>query len=352
MRGDIILITGASGFVGTNLVQYLLKCGYAVISLDLRPPRWAGGGYHRAASPAAEEGEYDWLDLRGDVRDEALLKTVFRRPVAYAIHLAARSTIQMGAEDEKQTMSVNVEGTECLLRAAAGCPTLKGFFYASTDKVYGLLPGRAYTETDALAPLDSPYDRSKAAAEQLVRSWAQEGKIPGVILRFCNLYGPYDLQNTRVIPRNIQAILQNRPCTLRVYRDADGGVRDFQRDFLYVGDLCEAVWKLLQAIERREQPFPMTGEAFNLGAPNGYPISQVIHTIQKLLCAGGAPVIEEAEGLVEIPEQRMDSSKAAAAFGYAPRTPLEGGLTATIQWWLQYLDGREDRITFSREEAL
>ena len=143
MSSPFVLVTGSSGFVGTNLVQYLLDRGCTVISLDQCPPKWTGEGYRCAASLTAKEPDYDWLNLRGDVRDEELLKSIFCHPVEYVIHLAARSTIQMGAEDCAQTMSVNVGGTESLLRTAAGCATLKGFLYASTDKVYGLLRERA-----------------------------------------------------------------------------------------------------------------------------------------------------------------------------------------------------------------
>lgn len=347
MSEFLVFVTGSSGFVGTNFVKYLLEHGCTVISLDLCPPRWIGSGYRCTASLTAKERDYDWLDVRGDVRDGKLLESIFRHPVKYVIHLAARSTIQMGAEDCTQTISVNVGGTETLLRVAAGCATLKGFLYASTDKVYGLLRGRAYTETDTLVPLDSPYDRSKAAAEQFVRTWSQNGKIPGVILRFCNLYGPYDLQTTRIVPRNIQAILQNRPCTLRVYRTPDGAVQCFRREFLYVGDLCEAVWKAIEALENRETSFSAWGDAFNLGAQRCYPVSEVIWIIQSLLGASGSPQIEELEGLAEIPEQQMDSSKAAKTFGFAPRTSLEDGLTATIKWWRQYLDGQNPQNALS-----
>ena len=341
MRSPLVFVTGSSGFVGTNFVQYLLEHGCTVISLDLCPPRWTGKGYRCTTSLAAKEMDYDWLDVRGDVRDGELLTPIFRHPVEYVIHLAARSTIQMGAEDCAQTMSVNAEGTETLLRAAADCATLKGFLYASTDKVYGLLREQAYTETDALSPLDSPYDRSKAVAEQFVRAWSQKGKIPGIIFRFCNLYGPYDLQTTRIVPRNILAVLENRPCTLRMYRDSDNIVRDFRREFLYIGDLCETVWKIIETLENQETRFSAWGEAFNLGSQNCYPVSEVIQTIQSLLGVSGSPEIEKLDGLVEIPEQRMNSSKAAEIFGFSPKTSLEDGLTATIRWWQQYLDARK-----------
>lgn len=338
MSSPLVFVTGSSGFVGTNFVQYLLERGCTVISLDQCSPRWTGKGYCCTTSLAAKETDYDWLDLRGDVRDEELLKSIFYHPVEYVIHLAARSTIQMGAEDCAETMSVNVGGTETLLRAATDCATLKGFLYASTDKVYGLLQGQAYTETDALAPLDSPYDRSKAAAEQFVRICSQNGKIPGVILRFCNLYGPYDLLTTRIVPRNIRAVLENRLCTLRVYRDRDNVVRDFRREFLYIGDLCETIWKIIEKLENQETRFLMWGEAFNLGSQSCYPISEVIRTIQSLLGVSGSLEIEELEGLVEIPEQRMDSSKARGVFDFSPKTSLEDGLATTIKWWQQYLD--------------
>ena len=337
MERRTILVTGANGFIGTNLTGTLLERGCAVIALDRSPPRRAWPGYRCAAPGEAAGEDWDLLDFRGDLGDPALLEAVFRRRVDYAVHLAAVSTIQLGAEDARETMRTNVEGTEALLRAAAEGGTLRGLLYASTDKVYGPLQGHAYRETDALAPVDSPYDRSKAAADQLVREQSRGGGVPSVVLRLCNIYGPYDLQADRVVPGAVRAILEGRDCVLRMYRDGDGHIRNFRRDFLYVGDLCRAVWRVLETLDAQGAGSPAWGEAFNLGARRGCPIDEMIRTVQGLLGCKRPPRVELAGALAEIPEQQMDWGKAAAAFGFQPTTPLEEGLRATIEWWRRYL---------------
>lgn len=335
MNKQTILITGSSGFIGTNLTQYLLRQGCRVIALDQKAPRGEYQEYRCTDDLDAEEDGYDFMNIKGDVRDALLLRKIFGHRIAYVIHLAAVSTLQLGVEDCGRTMSVNAEGTEILLRAAADYGRLKGFLYASTDKVYGILQGYAYVETDELLPLDSPYDCSKAKADRLVREWSKKYGIPGIVLRFCNIYGRYDLQTTRIVPRTIQAVLEGRDCILRMYKDSDGVLRNFKRDFLYIDDLCGTIWKVLEKLDVQGEQFRAWGEAFNLGAQRCYSIDEVIRTIQTLLGSGRPAKICLSEELPEIPEQRMNYAKAAETFGFAPKISLENGLRETVAWWRQ-----------------
>lgn len=338
MNKQTVFITGSSGFIGSNLTEYLLKRGYRVIALDEKAPRGVYQEYRCTDSLDIEKKDWDLVHVRGDIRDEALLGRIFLCRVDYVVHLAALSTLQLGAENRGKTMSVNVGGTEALLRAAAEYGKLKGFLYASTDKVYGILQGQAYTEEDALSPVDSPYDSSKAEADRLVRKWSKEYGIPGVVLRFCNIYGRYDLQTTRIVPGAIRAVLEGRECILRMYRDSDGILRNFRRDFLYIDDLCETIWRVLEKLEVQGKQGILWGEAFNLGAQRCYSMDEVLRLILKLLGSSSSPKIVLSEALIEIPEQRMDYSKAAETFGFAPKTSLEEGLGKTAAWWRKYME--------------
>lgn len=341
MDKQTVFITGSSGFIGSNLTEYLLKRGYRVIALDEKAPRRVYQEYRCADSLDTGEKDWDLVNIRGDIRDEALLRKIFLGHIDYVIHLAALSTLQLGAEDRGKTMSVNVGGTEALLRAAAEYGKLKGLLYASTDKVYGILQGQTYTEEDTLSPVNSPYDCSKAEADRLVRERSKEYGIPGVVLRFCNIYGRYDLQTTRIVPGAIRAVLEGRECTLRMYRDSDGRLQNFQRDFLYIDDLCETLWRVLERLESQRKQNPLWGEAFNLGARRCYSMDEVLCLILKILGSSSSPKIVLSETLAEIPKQRMDFSKAAAAFGFVPKTSLEEGLRETTAWWRQYMADRK-----------
>lgn len=339
MSKKTVLITGSSGFIGTNLTQYLLWQGCRVIALDQKAPRGEYEKYRCTDDLDAVEDGYDFINIKGDVRDALLLKKIFGHSIDYVVHLAALSTIQLGAEDCRNTMSVNAGGTEILLQAVTDYGRLKGFLYASTDKVYGILQGHAYVETDELLPLDSPYDRSKAKADRMVREWSRKFGIPGIVLRFCNIYGRYDLQTTRIVPGTIRAVLEGRECILRMYKDSGGALRNFKRDFLYIDDLCGTIWKVLEKLDDQGEQFPAWGEAFNLGAQRCYSIDEIIRTIQTLLGSSRPFKVCLSEELTEIPEQRMNYAKAAETFGFAPKISLENGLRETVAWWRQQHEG-------------
>ncbi len=330
-----ILITGASGFIGTNLTRYLLKEGHQIIALDKRKPIYHG---YRAKEDAL-------VQVTGDIRDLKLLQKLFEGEIDYVIHLAALSTIQMGAKDNEETVSINVDGTETLLRAVKENGQVKGFLFASTDKVYGRLKGDAYTEEDSLNPIDSPYDCSKATADQMVCRWSKEQGVHGIVLRFCNIYGKYDLLKTRIVPGTIQSILENRECVLRVYYDEKGQARNFRRDFLYVDDLCEAMGQIIKKMELWNQEgtgSAMWGQAFNLGTGTCYPMDEVIGKIRQIAGCSSLLKVEFVDSPAEIPRQKMDYTKARDTFGFVPQTSLREGLVQTVKWWEEFKK-RSDR---------
>jgi len=341
MNRESVLVTGSSGFIGTNIVKFLLERGYAVIALDLHAPRCIFSQYRYTYAGEMLGKDADVWVVRGDVRNRELLGKVFGRTVDYVIHLAAISTIQMGAENTARTMSINVGGTEAVLKAVREQGNIKGLIYASTDKVYGRLKGEAYTEKDVLAPLDSPYDRSKAEADRMVREWCREYGIHGIVLRFCNIYGKYDLLDTRIIPGTIKAMLEGREGVLRMYRDAQGNMQNFMRDFLYVDDLCETIGQVMDRLELWNRPEysrnAQWGEAFNLGVCRGCFMDEVVQRISELTGRKEAPRIEIARAMTEIPKQKMDYTKAESCFGFSPGTSLKEGLEETVKWWREWL---------------
>lgn len=338
MEQKVILITGASGFIGTNLTGELLRRGCTVIAYDRAEPRRRFFQYRCISDDFSKEGSFDLLTINGDVCNLELLRKIFETyRIDYVIHLAALSTIQMGAENREETFRTNVEGTRRLLEMSERYGKVKGFLYASSDKVYGKLQRPAYTETDELLPLPSFYDQSKAQADRMVREWSVKYGVHGVVLRFCNIYGEYDLQNTRIIPRSIRACLENRPCVLRVYKDTWGNIRNYQRDFLYVGDLCKNIWMIIEKLEYWNEEdgrkSAAWGEAFNLGTGECYSMDKVIGEICKISGSKLPAEIEYTGRLAEIPRQCMDCTKARRYFEFESETSLEEGLQKTMSWW-------------------
>ena len=315
-----ILVTGSSGFLGSNLIKKFRKDGHFTIGYDISNPRF---------SSCIPDNSF-----RANILDEVALETVLNCCQPDVIfHLAAFATIQDGLSDSYTTYSVNVNGTRALLNAVNRVKSPATVIYASTDKVYGsICSGKKYTENLPLNPnTNSVYDVSKAAADLLVQEWIKAGGN-GIIVRFCNLYGPYDLHSSRIVPASIIAVLENRPPVLKRYRPArEEPLCDFYRDMLYVDDLCEGLASLVAG--RAE----LDTHIFNFGASECVSMSDVIRDICKTASFSDEPIIREADSSIELARQSMDYSQANRAFGFVPRTGLDEGIKLTYKWWIDYM---------------
>ena len=312
-----ILITGSSGFIGSNLTQALHDGKYRVFGVDLRPPRFY------------PPDEFMPLDIRDQKRMEQILRDI--KPDCI-LHLAAVSTIQKGVSDPDSTWDVNVNGTHAVLNAVEASGLKPNIVYVSTDKVYGPMPGNTgkYTEDMPIQPLrNSPYDSSKAEADRLAQSFFP--RLPVTILRLCNIYGPYDANLERIVPANVHAMLAGRPGRLNRYRDKTGLIHNFYRDMLYVGDSCTAFSLLLKALETDVGRF--SGQVFNIGAPECLSMEQVLSEIQRVIGCDLPSEISLVEADIELNSQSMDSEKARKYLGFSPATGFAAGIQKTVGWW-------------------
>ena len=314
MNEQKILITGSSGFLGCNLTSSLQQKGFSVIGLDICQPKFI------------KPNQF----IQADIRDESTLRELLKNYKPAAIfHLAAISTVQGGEENPKETFSVNFKGTCAIFDSVKAVKLQTKIFFASTDKVYGKLEGvDSYTEDLPLRPLlGSVYDCSKAAADDFVRTCENS-----VVLRFCNLYGSFDTNKTRVVPATILALLEGRLPVLNRYSDSTGAVYDFYRDMLYIEDLCESlanltVKTLTTGIEER---------VFNFGVEDPVSIKDLIFAIMKLLDFTRQPEIKIVSTAKELNYQSVNSSLAQKVLGFKPKTSLEQGLIQTIKWWKNF----------------
>lgn len=312
-----VLITGSSGFVGSNLIAAFRNKDIVIGGIDRKTPLYIKPDHF----------------FHGDILDQSFMKKVieeFRPDII--VHLAALATIQKGLSNPELTHKVNVTGTRILLDIISELPNEPILIYASTDKVYGENIFGKYTETMPLAPIStSPYDCSKAVADQMVREWVLEEDHKGLVVRFCNLYGP--MENTdspRLVPATISCILDKKIPVLNFYLDEKHDAKFFQRDLLYVGDLCEGLVSLVAYAEENE-PW---GEAFNFGSGSCYGIDAVIRTIYQHFGKEKEFVVRLRQvGDTEIRRQYMDYTKAKKTFGFEPVTDLEQGIRQTIKWW-------------------
>ncbi len=222
------------------------------------------------------------------------------------------------------TFKTNIEGTWNVLEACRSQNQIRAVVIASSDKAYGTQKNLPYREEYPLLP-QYPYDVSKACADLLARSYFLTYGLPIVITRFSNIYGPGDLNFSRIVPDIIRSVLQGKAPVLR----SDGTP---ERDYLYVEDVVDLYLLLAERITQSR------GEVFNAGHNRPVSVLQLVETLLLLanrpdlkpkIAGGGTPP-------GEIDRQWLDATKAAQLLGWHPKVPLEEGLRRTLRWYADY----------------
>ena len=308
-----LLVTGGAGFIGSGFVRLLLSGNDAVKILNLDKLTYAGNLEN--LETVARDARHRFV--RGDICDAALVNALVadERPDAI-LHFAAESHVDRSIFSPAPVFETNLRGTFTLLEAAR-THRIGRFVHVSTDEVYGSIepPG----EADEGYPLNpsSPYSAAKAGSDLLARSYFTTYRLPVVITRASNNYGPYQFPE-KLIPLMISNAMENK--SLPVYGD---GLQ--VRDWLYVEDHCRAIRAVLE--KGRD------GEVYNIGGNRSLPNLEVI---RRILEATGRP-----ESLLRRVEDRpghdrryaLSSAKLMRETGWAPAMNFEDGLRATIAWY-------------------
>lgn len=316
-----VLVTGATGMVGSALVTRLVAEGAHVVAFvrdaDPQSELIRSGLIHRVAL------------VDGSLEDiTSVVRAVNEHEVSTVLHLGAQTIVGVADRDPVATFSANVEGTWNVLEAVRRLDVLvERVVVASSDKAYGEHDDLPYTEEH---PLEGrgPYEVSKSCADLVAQSYYHTYATPVAIARCGNVYGPGDLNWSRLVPGTVRSLLTGRQPVIR----SDG---TFVRDYLYVEDVVDAYLTLAAAIPERG----VAGEAFNFSDES--PMS-VIEMYRAVCSAAGEEVepriLDEAGG--EIHDQYLDASKARDVLGWRVRYGLEEGLRRTIAWYRDVL-GRE-----------
>ncbi len=332
----MILVTGGAGFIGSNFVlDWLAQNDEPVLNLD----KLTYAGNRRNLAPLAGDARH--VFVQGDIGDAGLVARLLaeHRPRA-VVNFAAESHVDrsiLGAGDFIQT---NIVGTFHLLEAVRGhwlnLPeaerTAFRFLHVSTDEVYGSLTPEApaFTEQHAYEP-NSPYSASKAASDHLVRAWHHTHGLPVLTTNCSNNYGPLHFPE-KLIPLMIVNALAGKP--LPVYGD---GMQ--VRDWLYVGDHCSAIRRVLEA--------GRVGETYNVGGWNEKPNIEIVHTICKLLDelrprADGQPYTTQITYVKDRPghdrRYAIDARKIERELGWRPAETFDTGIRKTVRWYLDNAD--------------
>jgi len=306
-----ILITGGAGFIGSNLVEFFLSKNYFVTVFDK---------YN-------SQNNWGWLESLkqnnklsvklGDIRDYDILNELIKNNTE-VIHLAALIGIPYSYESPLAYVKTNIEGTYNVLESCRK-NKIKNLIITSTSEVYG---SSEYEPMDEIHPCksQSPYAASKKAADELSLSYYRSFNTNIKIIRPFNTFGPR--QSARaIIPSIIFQLLNKKIPYVKL------GNTFPRRDYTYVGDLCEAYYKILKLNH--------FGEIFNVGTGTNYSISEIYQKISNILKIKKKIRIEKIrvrKSNSEVMSLRSDYKKLNKFSGWKPITKFDKGLIKTIKW--------------------
>ena len=308
-----LLVTGGAGFIGSCSIRHVLDkhVEYEIINLD----KLTYAGNIENLNDVKDDKRYTFI--KGDICDKNLVNEIMEN-VDCVVNFAAESHVDRSIEGPEIFIETNVKGTLNLLQSALK-NKIQRYLQVSTDEVYGSLGSEGYFyETTPLSP-NSPYSASKAGADMLVRAYFETYKMPNLITRCSNNYGPYQYPE-KLIPFFITKLLKGEK--VPVYGD---GLN--VRDWLYVYDHCEAIDTVLN--KGRE------GEVYNIGGHN----EKTNLEITKLIL----DAMGKDEGSIEYVKDRLGHDRRYAIandkiqneLGWEPKIKFEDGIKLTIDWYLK-----------------
>jgi dTDP-glucose 4,6-dehydratase len=332
----MILTTGGAGFIGSNFVlDWLAGLEEPVLNLDKLS--YAGN----LANLAGLRGDARHVFVQGDIGDVSQVTRLLRehRPRAI-VNFAAESHVDRSIHGPADFIQTNIVGTFQLLEAVreywTGLPLAEQaafrFLHVSTDEVYGSLASDdpAFSETHRYEP-NSPYSASKAASDHLVRAWHHTYGLPVLTTNCSNNYGPFHFPE-KLIPLCIHNALAAKP--LPIYGDGQQ-----RRDWLYVGDHCSAIRRVLEAGQ--------VGEVYNVGGWNEKANLEVVTTLCDMLDAlrpraDGRSYRDQIAFVADRPghdrRYAIDAGKIERELGWKPAETFESGMRKTVRWYLDNQD--------------
>jgi len=348
------LVTGGAGFIGSHIVEHLIKDGHFVRVLDN-----FSTGKRENLSFAVDCGlsTVDFELIEGDIRDKSTCNRACQG-VDYVLHQAALRSVPKSMKDPESYNDVNINGTLYMLQAAANAK-VKRFVLASSSSVYGDTDKFPERE-DAYPLLISPYALSKLAGEYYCRIFSEHFNLETVCLRYFNVFGPkqaLDDEYAVVIPKFIHCILHDQQPPIF-------GTGKQSRDFTYIANVVEA--NLLAATRglsqseargtqgdcpraKREGLSPIKHAVFNVANGQDNTILQLVDSLNKIIGKDIKPTfLPPRPG--DVFRTSADISKISRMLGYQPKVDFEQGLQRTVEWFVRGDCPRAKREGLSPEQ--
>ncbi len=310
-QGKNILVTGATGLVGSHLVERLLSMDTGrIIALS------------RSRDPEAYffKNKFDnrVVMVSGDLKDkERIIDIVTKYEINYIFHIAAQPIVATAYINPYETLSTNIMGTVHILEAAKMSPYIKGVVVASSDKAYGKDCTVALEDNPLRG--DHPYDVSKSCTDLLALTYAKTYNLPVTVSRFGNIFGPGDMNFNRIIPGIMKAVIKNEVLELR----SDG---TFKRDYVYVKDVVDGYICLAQQIDKAK------GEAFNFSSGSNFSVLGLIEKTSGIIGKKiEYKIVNNQKN--EIPEQSLNFDKAVKILGWRPKYNFDQAISETFEWY-------------------
>ena len=316
-----IIVTGGSGFIGSNLVNFLIEKKYYVINIDKLT--YSSSKY---LNEKRNKKSYKFFKL--DINNKSKLKKIIKKFKPIAIfNLAAESHVDRSIDDPVEFIKSNINGTFNLLESLKALKKMKikpKLIHVSTDEVYGDISGSLRSSEKNKYEPSSPYSASKAGADHLVKSYVRTYKINAVISNCCNNYGPYQFPE-KLIPKMISNIINNKE--LPIYAKGKNS-----REWIHVEDHCEALLKLYFKGK--------SGESYNVGTginlKNIYLEKKILKILKEIKRDFGNKV--NIKYVVDRPghdfRYALNSKKIYKKLGWRPKIKFGYGLKDTIKWYL------------------
>jgi len=321
-----VLITGIDGFVGSNLSKKLIKLGSKVSGIIQKKNKKSLLYYEKIDSHCKL--------FKGDLTKKSFVEKIVKKNFEIVFHLAAQVEVGVANKSPYNTWESNIRGTYTILDNLLKSKKIKSIIVASSDKSYGTypknkLPYKEHYPSKAIYP----YDVSKACADMITRSYSSDlFKLPIIVTRFSNIYGPGQLHFSALIPDIIRSLVLKKKFIPR------GNGQDL-RDYVYIDDIVDLYLLLSRQLYFKPK---LSGEIFNAGINKPIKVKEVVkkfyfykEEIEKYKEILSLMRLKKTKG--EIPFQYMDYKKLNKYFGWSPKYKFDDTIHYTYDWYEKYL---------------